>query len=422
MADLFEAVSERLVYKRYASAAIDPAAEADPASDPGSSGGQILRHRSFNLSLAKESYNTDEMRTDQQAPMPKEGTRRVPTSLQCWLSALTYKDLFEEVLRGTWSGAAISKSNTQLTSVAADNATAKFTFGGGDPVSEGFRVGDPVEFANLSEAANNGRTFIALAFGGTSNREVTVYPAPADMGADSAFTVTTVGRSLIAPASNPVKRKSALEVYNGDGDISRLITEGRFSGFSLQAAPDQGAQVNFTGMARNRKVYSAGNAPFFASPTAETTTEIITSMDGLLLKNGAVIGAVTGLSFQFNRAPSAPAQLQAQGLTAGIVQGNAVGSGEFTAFLLDATLLDLFDDPVTLKATEFQILAYLPDGAAASPAALTFLLPRVKLTSNNETTIEGAKAVQCGFAFARYLGSAAGVESTSLRICDTEVS
>lgn len=422
MADLFEAVSERIVHKRYASPTIDPATEPTPSSDPGASGGQVLRYRSHALSLTKEQFTPDEMRTDQQQPMAKEGTRRVPISLQGWLSCLTYEELFEEVLRGTWSVAAIADSNTEFTSVAADNATSSMTYAGGDPVSEGYRVGDITQYANLSESANNGINFLITGFSGTSNRVVTVYPAPTTMSADSAFTVTTVGRSLIAPASSPVKRKSAIEVYNADADISRLFTEGRISGVTVAAAPDQGVALTFTGMARNRKVYSAGSAPFFTAPTAETATEIIHSMDGLLIKNGAVIGAVTGVSFQFNRAPSAPAQLHSKGLTAGIVLANAVGSGEFTAFLADTTYLDLFDDPTTMKATDFSLMLFAPESAAAAAHGVVFFLPRVKLGGNNETTVDGAKALQCTFSFARYLGSAPGVESTSLRIVDTRMS
>lgn len=422
MADLFEAVSERLVHKRYNSSAIDSATEPDPATDPASSGGQTLRYRSFNLSLTKETFTPDEMRTDQQAPMPKEGTRRLPISIQAWLSCTTYEELFEEVLRGTWSVAAISISNSEMTSIAADNATSKFTFAGGDPVDEGLRVGDIFQLTNTSEVANNSINFLITGFGGTSNREMTVYPAPTDEAADTSFTLATIGRSLIAPSSSLVKRKSAFETYNSDADISRLVTEGRLSGLTVAAAPDQGVALTFTGMARNRKVYSTSSAPFFTAPTAETTTEIISSMDGLLLKNGAVVGAVTGVSFAFDRAPSAPAQLHSKGLTAGTVLANAVGTGQLTAFLADTTYLDLFDDPTTMKATEFSLMLFAPESAAADAHGVVFFLPRVKLTSNDESTVDGAKALSCNFVYARYLGSAAGVESTSLRIVDTRMS
>lgn len=416
MPELFEATSERLVFKSYSDPTIDPTTEPAPGTDPAATGGQILRHVSHNLSLTKEEYVGDEVRTDKQRPMAKHGTRRVPGTINGLLSPLTQSELFEAVLGGTWSGAAVEADQSDLVSVSASSALSRFTFGGGNPVSLGFRVGDILRFSNLSDDDNNGKNFAILAFGGSNNREVTVYPAPDTHTADSSFSLTTVGRSLIMPSSAHVKRKFAVEVYNSDGDIARLFTEGRFSGFDLSIAPNQDAQVNFTGLWRNRVVYDGGDAPFFTAPSAVTDTDIISSMDGLLRMNGATVAIVTGLSINFNRAPTAPAQLHTQGLTPGILLANAIVTGSFTVFLQDRTFLDAFDE-----AAEFELLAYLPASNGLAPDAISIYLPRIKINSNNETTVEGAKAIECGFTAARYLGSSAGVESTSIRITDTNV-
>jgi len=421
MADLLENTSERVVIKSYASAVIDPTVEAVPTTDPGITGGQILRHVTHGFSLTKDAYTPTEIRTDKQTPMEKHGTRRVPGSINGLLSPLTYKEPLAACLGGTWTAAAITADNTTLTSVAFDNATGTATFAAGDPVATGFRVGDTLRFAGDSAVANNGVNFTALSFGGTSNRTVTIYPAPTTAAADTSFSVTTVGNSIFMPASAHVKRKYAVEVYNSDGDISRLFTEGRFSGFDFSIAPNQNAQINFSGLWRNRKVLSGASAPFFTAPTAETTSDVISSMDGLLMANGSVLGVATGVSIKFNRAPTGPAQINRQGLTPGILLANAVVTGDFTVFLQDTTFMDLFDDPTTMQATEFGLLIYLPSSGIAAADAVTLFLPRIKINSNSESVVEGAKAIQCGFAAARYFGSAGGIESTTVRICDTNV-
>lgn len=416
MAELLEQVSERLVVKAYASPAIDASVAAVSATDLGTSGGQVLRHVSHNLSLNKETFTEDEVRTDRMRPMEKHGTRRVPGTINGLLSAKTYELLLSAALQGNWSVAAVSADETDFTSAAADAVTAKFTFAGGDPVVEGFRVGDIIRFTGLSAAGNNAKNFVILAFSGASNREVTVYPAPATHTADTAFGMTTVGRGITAPASGHVRRKLAFEVYNSDGDISRVFTEGRIAGFDLSIAPNQNARINFSGLWRNREVYSAGDAPFFTAPTAETETDVISSMDGILRIKGQTVAVVTGLSMAFNRAPTAPAQIHPQGLAAGVMLANAVVTGSFTAFLRDATFLDAYADQ-----EEFELLAYLPASTVPASDAVVFYLPRIKLNSNNETTIEGAKALECGFTAARYLGAAPGVESTVIRIVDTTI-
>lgn len=77
-----------------------------------------------------------------------------------------------------------------FTSVAAANGASTFTFAAGDPVAEGFAVGKLMIFAGLSEAANENVSYEITAIGGTSNRVITVTPAPTDMAADTTFAVT----------------------------------------------------------------------------------------------------------------------------------------------------------------------------------------------------------------------------------------
>ena len=120
------------------------------------------------------------MRADRQIGDFRHGVKRVTGSINGELSLGTHRDFVEAVLRGTGT-AAVAKSQAELTSVAADNATSKFTFGGGDPVTEGYRVGMVIRFTNLSEALNNSKNFLITGFSGASNRDVSVHPAPITM-------------------------------------------------------------------------------------------------------------------------------------------------------------------------------------------------------------------------------------------------
>jgi|GEM_PF-1237477 len=412
-----ENVAERLVLKAHSTGTYDPTTEPVPATDPAATGGQIIRFVDHNLALTRQNYSSNEMREDQQQPIENLGTKSVPVTVNALLSCSSHKIMMEAVLRGTWSAAAVSKTETELTSVAADNATSKYTFGGGDPVSEGLKVGMIVQFSTLSEALNNATNYLILGFSGTSNRVMEVYPAPTDMTADIAFTVASVGRYLYAPSSSPVRRKFALETHNSDSDLAKLYTEIAFGGMTINAAPNQNVRLGFTGMGRNRYLYTGASAPFFTSPTAAPTTDLIASMDGLLRLNGATVGYMTGLDVSFAAQLSALAQIKSDGLAAGIVpQGNRVIGGSFTLFELDTTFHDLYD-----AETEFSIMAYMPATSAVDAPAVVVFLPRVKITNQTVITVDGAKALQCTFSAARYAGSAPGVESTSLFIHDTVV-
>jgi len=412
-----ETVSERLVLKAYSTATYDAVSEPAPATDPAATGGQVWRHTdSFKMALAKTAYSPKEIRIDQQQPIDKLGSKSLSVSVSTLLSCLTHKTPLEAVIGGTWTVAAVTSDNTTLISVAADSTTSKFTFAGGDTIAAGFFVGDIVRFTNLSEATDNTANYVITGIGGTSNREWTVYPPPATMTADTSFTITTVGRSLIAPETAPVARKFAIEEYQSGPDIARLGTEIRFGGFDLKAAPNALATLDFTGTGRNLVLYSGVNAPFFTSPTAQTTTDVISSMDGLLLI-GSVAMPVTGLSISFQRSLSAAVQIKADGLAAGVVASdNAVISGDFSLWMTDTAA-----EAAYLAATEFAILAYLPASNAANTPAMTFYLPRCIKTSADPASSGGSKSVACKYSAGRPSTPGIGVADTALRIVDTEV-
>lgn len=419
---LAEGVAARVSRKYYTSAAITPGSEPTPASDPGASGAQILRRVSSSLTLTKDTYQSNEIRSDRQIADFRHGVKRVTGGISGELSPLTYEAEFEAVLRGTWA-AAVAKSNTDFTSVTADNATSKFTLGGGNPVTEGYRVGMILRFTNLSESANNSKNFVILAFGGSNNREITVYPAPTDMGADSAFNMTSVGQSVTVPSSSHVSRKVAVEIWNEDVDIARLFTELRLSGFNVQLPATGMATVDFTMMGRNMLDLggssSPSDAPFFSSPTAETTTGILAAVNGLLRIGGSTVAVVTAANIQMDLAGSSEPVVGSD-LVPEIFLGRANVTGQLTAFFENRDLIQSF-----VNEEEIELLVYLTASDDAAAQAMTFYLPRIKLGGADlQTQGEGGQSITLPFQALKYNGTEAstGIAGTTIQICDTEVS
>lgn len=414
MTGLAESVSERLVLKLYASSVIDATTEPLIATDPGASGGQVLRHVSHNLSLTKDNYRPNEKRQDAQQVMGKHGSRTVPGTINGFLSPGTHAIPFAAVMRDTWS-APIDLDETDLTSAAFDAGAKTVTFGSGDPAALGVGVGKVIEFAGLATAGNN-RKFAVIGIGGGNNRVLTIYPAPVTESADTEFTLS-IAPSLLNPPTKADRTdyKAAIEVHNPDIDLSRLYTELRFSGFDLSIGVNANVGLNFNVLGRNRQTLSGGAAPFFTAPAAETTTDIPTAMQGMLLANGAVIGVATGLNLKVDLGAEAAKAINPDGLVAGILLGEFVCSGDFTVFLSDGVMLDAYDNE-----TEMSLLAFLPSDNTPSAPATAFFLPRIKINSNSESEVNKAKAIQCQFEAARYVGNAPGVASTTLLISDTE--
>ena len=412
---LGENVNARLTYKPYATGVITSNSQPVSATDPAATGGQILRRTTCTLDLAKDTFESGENRPDLQVGDMRHGLKRVQGSIMGELSPGTYFDFMEAACRGT-KASAVALSNTDLTSVAFDSTTGTATFGGGNPVTLGLRVGHILNFTNCSEAANNSTNFTILGFSGGSNRDVLISPAPTTQTADTTFNVTTVGKSVIVPSSSFVKRKFGVEVYHSDLDSHRFFTECRVGGMKLALPPSGMATVEFPMMGRDMETATGGSSPFFTNPTAQTTTGLLAAVNGLLRLGGSTVGVVTGLSIDMDLSSSTdPVVGQSYGPE--IFLGRARVSGQVTAFLEDFTLLNYFKNE-----NEVEILSYLTASSAAAAQAITILLPRVKF-KDADIGLEGEAGIPITLPFTalKYETSVAtdGIENTTIQICDT---
>lgn len=411
---LAEGVQASLRYKFYSSGAITSNALADSASDLGTSGAKKLRRVSSTLKLAKDTYQSNEVRSDRQISDFRHGKRSVTGSISGELSPGTYFDFIEAALRGTKTSA-VALSETDLTSAAFDASASTVTFGGGNPVSLGLRIGHIVRFSNLATTENNSKNFLILGFGGASNREVTIYPAPTTETADTGFNVTTVGKSIFAPSSGFVSRKVAVEAYHEDLSISRLFTENRVGGFTMQLPATGMGTIEIPMMGRDMEVYSGTDAPFFVSPTAETSTGIVAAVNGLLRVGGSTVGVVTGMNVQLNLNASADGVV-GQNFVPEIFLGRANVTGQLTAFFEDETLINDF-----INESEISVLAYLTTSNDAAAQAMSIYLPRVKLSDADlQMQGEAGQSITLPFQALKADGSTAGDEATTIFIADTE--
>jgi len=410
-----EGVQGRVTYKFYASAAIASTTEPTPATDPAATGGQILRRVSSSLNLQRDSYRSQERRSDRQIAGFRLGTKRGQGSITGELSPATYFDFIEAAHRHTAS-TALADSNTEFTSVTSDSSTSTFTFAGGNPLTEGYRVGDVIRFASLATAANNGINFMITGMSGTSNRVLTVYPAPTtDAVADSAFTVARPGLATLIPSTSHVSRKIAIEHYNEDIDIAELFTEGRVAGYKM-GIPASGP-VSFETMLgfRNSVIYTGGSAPFFTAPTAATSGNICGAVNGLLRIGGSVVGVATSLEFACEMALGMEAVINPNNLVPEIFLGPADVTGAVNCFFEDSSLISAF-----LNETDSNILMQLGNSSSTSGDLVTVYLPRLLFRgSDRPMDGDGGQTISLPFQALKYEGAGIGIEQTTIRIHDT---
>ena len=206
---LAEGVSARIAYKFYTDQKIIPGIPAISATDPGPTGAQILRRVASTLAFTKDTYQSNEIRSDYQIADFRHGVRRVAGNVSGELSPLTYAQLFQASLRSVWTPA-VSSSNTTLTSMTADHTASTLVFGGGDPVVAGLKAGMGIKFTGLTTTANNNTTFMITGFSGTNNRTVAVLPAPTTAASEATFSVSSTGSPIIISFTVLLAAKTAL--------------------------------------------------------------------------------------------------------------------------------------------------------------------------------------------------------------------
>ena len=272
------------------------------------------------------------------------GAQSVDGTISGELSPATYFDFIEASHRDTRVGP-IALSQTQFASVAADSVAGTFTFGGGDPVALGLRVGDPLMFTGMSAVANNNANFVILGFSGVTNETVTVTPAPTTQAADVAFTCTRRGHSTIVPSTGIVSRKMALEVFHDDLDTGRLFLENRLAGYVLKMPASGYATIDLTISGRSANSLAA---PSFTAP-----------QHGNLDRN-----LCRGIRHGDDRwreprradrdrlhagAPAQPGRVAARISPPKSSSAAPGGTGTLTAFLADNTFFDWFDNETELQ-------------------------------------------------------------------------
>jgi hypothetical protein len=414
---LAEGVSGSIVYKAYATGVITSNTQPVSTVDPAVGSAQILRRVSSSLKLAKDTYQSNEVRSDRQIADFRHGVKRVTGGISGEFSPATYFPFIEAACRATKS-ATITQTQATLTSVAFSSA-GTITFAGGTPVTAGMRVGDIIRFTGLTvNTANNATNFLITGFSGSSNRILAVYPAPTTATADTTFSCTTngtSGKAVFMPSSTFVSRKFGVEVNNSDIDISRLFTECRVGGFDVKLPATGMATIDIPMMGRDMEIYTGASAPFFTSPTAAGTTGIFAAVNGLLRVGGSTVGVVTGLDISMNLNPSSDAVV-GQNFVPEIFLGRANITGTMTAFFEDSTLIADFKNE-----TEVSILAYLTTSSAVGSPAVSIYLPRLKFGDGNVSDSgEGGQSISMPFQALKADGTVAGDEATSIRVVDTE--
>lgn len=377
---------------------------------PSASGAQTIRRVSSSFNLAKETYQSEEIRTDYQLSDFRHGVRSVEGSVSGELSAGTYADFLASALARNWTAATPSALGS--TTIALVGGTYTITRTTGSYLTDGVRVGNVIRLTGFA-TANNNKNLLVIALTATAATVIALNGAtltPETVASGGTYAVT--GKSTYAPTTGHTDDSYSFEAWYSDINQSEVYTGNKVNtvGIALPATGLTTVELSFMGQDLKQR----GTTQYFTSPTAQGTNGIFAAVNGALIVNGSPVALVTAANININRNMTSEAVVGSN-IKPEIYEGRIVVDGDFSTLYQDGTFAGYFDTEAEISLVVALTANSLPDSEFMS-----FTLPRLKLST--DTKDDGEKGIVSQNSFQALKGNGTnGFEATTIMIQDSSL-
>ena len=373
-------------------------------------GAKYLRRVSADFNLTKETYQSEEMRTDYQVTDFRHGVRRAEGSLNGEFSAGSYADFFAAALRRDFTAATLTGASITVTAAGSVYNLVRTT---GSFLTDGWKVGMVVRCTGLTTAADNGKNLLVAAVTALS---VTVVPLDGStltaQGTAAPATFSAPGKVTYVPATGHTDNSFTVEQFFSDIQQSEVYTGMKVNtvGVSIPATGMTTVDFGFMGKDLDR----TGTTQYFTNPAAAGSTGIFAGVNGVVVYNGAPVAVITDASVNINSDMTDAVVLGSNSI-ADLFEGSVTVDGSVSVYFQDATFRDAFKDE-----TEVSIVFALTASNDKAADFATITLPRVKLGSFTKADAMDGIIASCDFTALLQGTNTAGKELTTVMIQDSQ--
>lgn len=340
------------------------------------SGGQLLRRTGIDLTGAKDSYSSNEIASHQQSTGATHGVGSASGTISGVMSATTYGDFMQWLLRKDWAATSAISSLSLTIAASAPNYT--ITRASGDFLTGGIKVGDVIRLTGGSLNANNvGKNLVVL---NVTDTVLTVNVLNGETltaeGPIASCTVTVHGKKTWAPTSSHTNKYATFEDWSSDTARSQLYKDVQPTALNL-SAPATGlitVQIPLVGLSPATR----SGSQVLTTPTAETTTSVMSSAKFAVFINGVRQSAVTSFTLNINGNISLGEAVIGSNSRPDTQKGRIGVDGSFTALFEDDTLAGFFDDEAARE-----VVIVMADDLTDDADCVSISLPAVKFMSAN---------------------------------------
>lgn len=369
---------------------------------PGSAGGQVLRRITSVFVAARDTFESNEIVTHQQSTGVAYGLKKVTGKLSGLLSPATYKLLFASSLRKDFAAGVNTGAIITVTSASTSGAAGTFTRSAGSYLTDGFKIGDIVRWTGWATtgASNNSVNMLITALTAlimtVTRFDTTAIGAKA---AGDSVTGTVTGKKTIAPLTGHTNDYFSYEEWYADVVQSELFTDCKVNQIDvgLPATGNATFAADVLGLAR-----ANGAVQILTTPTAATTTAIMTAVNGVIYANGVAIGNVTGASLSIMGNMTAGAAVVGSNSAIDIARGRVKVTGSFTALFTDTVLTAIYNAETVISL----VLVCLDNPTVGTSDFITFTMGAIKLTGDSPD--DGEKTIVRTYPFTAQINAAGG--------------
>jgi hypothetical protein len=329
------------------------------------------------IDMQKETYQSNEIRVDQQIADFRHGVRSVSGTISNELSPGALNLEIPAILRKAWAAGAASDALSDVTAAVTTGASGTFTTVGGTFMTDGLKVGDVGRWTGWTTTGdpNNAHNFLITALTETVMTGIMLDGvAVGAKAAGDTVTFTCVGKKCWVPATGQTNDYFTIEHNYSDLDLSEVFTDCKIGSIALKLPPSGMATYDCAVVGIDMVDYAAGTAPYFTAPAAQGAGGVLAAVNGALYVAGTKVALLTGLDITIDGKETPLDAVVGSNVRPDIIHGRVSATGNMTVYFENATFRDYFVDE-----TEVAIVAAFTASNAAAADFVAISMPRVKV-------------------------------------------
>lgn len=355
----------------------------------GATGGRLLRRVTSNFNLVKDTYSSNEVRTDYQVADFRHGVRSAEGTVSGEFSPGSYSDLFAAALARDFS-AGVSITGAAITT-AASASQYTLTRGAGSYLTDGFKIGDVVRITAATglNADNLNKNLLITALTATIATVSVLNGTTMTGAAGTAVTLAVQGKKTYVPTTGHTSRSFTVEEWYSDISQSEVFTGCKVNtiGVKIPATGMSTLDIGFMG----KDLAQTGTTQYFTTPTALGTAGVFAGVNGVVVFNGTPVAVITDASVNINRNIASATVLGSNSIAESF-DGKATVDGTMSLYFTDAVAKDAFKNE-----TEVSIVFTLTATNAATSDFVSITIPRAKINSAGKSESDAGITMSCDF-------------------------